>query len=269
MSRDPSQPRRIGALIIGDEILSGKRQDKHLVRLIAILAARGLRLAWARYLGDEHDLLVEALRASFAGPDVVFSFGGIGATPDDLTRQAAAQALTRPLVLHPDAAQLIAQRCADMARVGKGSADMTLPENRQRLKMGEFPAGAAIIANPYNTVPGFTVNDHWFVPGFPVMAWPMVEAVLDQHYRDLFHQGELTDRSLRLYDVAESVITPLLEAIEAEWTGIKIYSLPSIGDDGLRRHIEVGVKGVGPIVESAYLRLRDGVAAMGADFVEV
>jgi len=268
-ARQAAEVRRIGALIIGDEILSGKRQDKHLVQLIAMLSARGLRLTWARYIGDEHELLVDSLEQTFASADIVFSFGGIGATPDDMTRQAAAQALGRPLLLHPEASALIAERCEDMAREGKGSADMSTPENRQRLKMGEFPEGAAIIPNGFNRIPGFNVEDHWFVPGFPVMAWPMVEWVLETHYRHLFHQGEQLDRSLRVYETAESVVTPLLEAIEAAFAGIKVYSLPSVGENGERRHIELGVKGVGAVVEDAYLSLRQGIIDLGSDFDEV
>ena len=81
-----------GAFIIGDELV-GKREDKHLSFLIAALAKRGLRLSWAQYLGDDPARLTEALRRSFASSDVVFSFGGIGATPDDHTRQCAAAAL--------------------------------------------------------------------------------------------------------------------------------------------------------------------------------
>ena len=85
----------IGALIIGDEILSGKRQDKHLPHVIETLAARGLALDFAHYLGDDRERLTALLRDSFARGDLVFSFGGIGATPDDHTRQAAAAALGR------------------------------------------------------------------------------------------------------------------------------------------------------------------------------
>ena len=261
--------RRIGALIIGDEILSGKRQDKHLVRLIAMLGSRGLRLTWARYVGDDHELLVDALEQSFSAADLVFSFGGIGATPDDMTRQAVAQALGRPLLLHPEAARLIGERCAQMAREGKGSTDMTTPENRQRLKMGEFPEGAGIIPNEFNKIPGFNVEDHWFMPGFPVMAWPMVSWVLDTHYPHLFHQAEEIDRSLLVYETPESAVTPLLEAVEAAFDGIKVYSLPSVGEDGERRHIELGVKGVGDVVEDAFLSLRQGIVDLGSEFEEV
>jgi molybdopterin-biosynthesis enzyme MoeA-like protein len=268
-TRQAGEVRRIGALIVGDEILSGKRRDKHLVKLIEILADRGLGLAWARYIGDDQEMLADALEQSFATPDLVFAFGGIGATPDDVTRQAAAQALGRPLLLHPEAARLIAERCAETAREGKGSADMTLPENRQRLKMGEFPEGARIIPNPVNRIPGFGVDDHWFVPGFPVMAWPMIEWVLDTHYPHLFHRTEYLDLSLRVYGTAEAVVTPLLEAIEAAYAGVKVYSLPSVGEEGERRHIELGVKGAGVRVEDAYIRLREGVIALGADFEEI
>lgn len=260
--------RRIGAFIIGDEILSGKRQDKHLVKLIGMLADRGLRLTWARYVGDDHEQLVEALESSFATGDVVFAFGGIGATPDDRTRQAAARALGRPLLLHPEAARLIGDRCADMAREGKGSADMTVPENRQRLKMGEFPEGAGIIPNAFNRIPGFNIEDHWFMPGFPVMSWPMTEWILDTHYQHLFHRDEQVDRSLRAYDLAESLVTPLLEAIEIACPGVKVYSLPSVGENGERRHIELGVRGRAEVVLKAYLSLRQGIVEMGSEFDE-
>jgi len=228
-----------------------------------------MQLSWARYLGDDHEMLVEALEQSLGSADLVFSFGGIGATPDDRTRQAAAQALGRPLLLHPEAAMLIGERCAQMALEGKGSADMTTPENRQRLKMGKFPEGAGIIPNAYNRIPGFSVEDHWFVPGFPVMAWPMVAWVLDTHYTHLFHLGEQTDRSLRLYDTAESLVTPLMEAIESAFMGIRVYSLPSVGENGERRHIELGVKGAGDLVEQAYLSLRQGVIELGGEFDEI
>src|SRR3954447_9200154 len=99
-----------GALIIGDELLVGKRADKHLPFVIAALAKRGLRLAWAHYLGDEPARITAALRASLESSDVVFSFGGIGATPDDHTRQCAAAALSVPLKLHPEAEREIRAR---------------------------------------------------------------------------------------------------------------------------------------------------------------
>src|SRR5205814_315647 len=122
-----------GAFIIGDELLVGKREDKHLAFLIGALARRGLRLGWAHYLGDDPARLTEALARSLASSDVVFSFGGIGATPDDHTRQCAAAALQVPLMLHAEAEREIRARFAGQ--------EVT----PQRLQMGEFPKGAAIM----------------------------------------------------------------------------------------------------------------------------
>ena len=200
---------RFGLYIVGDEILSGKRQDKHLSKVIDLLDARGLRLSWAQYLGDDRDFITASLARSFASDDVVFSCGGIGSTPDDHTRQAAAQALGVALDLHPEARALIAQRCADMAAEGRGSADMSTTENQQRLKMGEFPRGARILPNTYNRIPGFAVERHYFVPGFPVMAWPMIEAVLDSDYRWAFGADRVEERSLLVFETPESADRPV------------------------------------------------------------
>lgn len=252
-----------GLVIIGDEILSGKRADKHFAKVTELLSARGLRLAWARYLGDERERIASALAQSFASGDAVLCCGGIGATPDDHTRQAAAQALGVELRLHPEAAALITERCAEMAREGRGSADMSTPENRQRLKMGEFPEGSEIIPNPFNRIPGFSIRNHFFFPGFPVMAWPMIESVLDGRFAHLHHRDVRGERSLLLFEVPESAATPLMEAVEAEFPGVKVFSLPSVGEGGARRHIELGVKGPLPMLEAAWSRLESGARALG------
>ena len=77
---------KFGAIIIGDEILSGKRQDRHMAKVIEILGERGLPLAWSQYLADDPELITATLKRTLATDDLVFSFGGIGATPDDHTR---------------------------------------------------------------------------------------------------------------------------------------------------------------------------------------
>ncbi len=258
-------PPRFGLFVIGDEILSGRRPDRHLNRVIELLSARGLSLQRAQFLPDDRPALVEALRSSFAGDDVVFSCGGIGSTPDDHTRQAAAAALQRQLVLHPQAAALIAQRCAQL-----GQPDMSSAENRQRLTMGEFPEGARIIANPFNGIPGFAVQRHYFVPGFPAMAWPMIEAVLDSEFRAHFNAAPSLERSLLIFDTPESAIVPLMQGIEQDFPQVRTFSLPSLGDgrDGrlARRHIELGVKGPPEQIEAAFERLRCAVAQTGAEF---
>jgi len=219
-----------GAFIIGDELLVGKRQDKHLPFVIETLAKRGLRLSWAHYLGDEPELITAALRLSLGSKDVVFSFGGIGATPDDHTRQCAAAAARVALRLHPDAEREI------RARFG---GEVT----PQRLMMGEFPEGSSIIPNPVNRIPGFSLQEHHFVPGFPQMAWPMVEWVLDNRYRALFDRDRWSEASILVYEAGESQLIGAMEAVAAQYPGVKAFSLPSMGPKGERIHVELGVRG--------------------------
>ena len=164
-----------GALIIGDEILSGKRVDAHFRKIASLLGERGLRLSWVQYLGDERARIAEALRRSFAAGDVVFSFGGIGNTPDDHTRQAAAEALGVDLVLQPEAEREL------RARFGDDVSDV-------RLQLATFPRGVDIVPNPFNRIAGFRVRDHYFLPGFPQMAHPMAEWALDTFYAHLFNR---------------------------------------------------------------------------------
>ena len=253
-----------GLIIVGDEILSGKRTDQHLPKVISLLAARGLSLSWARYVGDDRSRITEALRHAFASGDVVFSCGGIGATPDDHTRQCAAAALERPLALHPRARELILERMRDMARERGVAWEPDRPDNVHRLNMGVFPEGAQIIPNPYNKIPGFSVGDVHFVPGFPVMAWPMIETVLDQRYAHLYGTQRQTERSVIVFGAMEAALTPLMESIEAAHPPVKVFSLPSVDHPQWGRHIELGVKGPADTTVAAYAALRQGLEAAGA-----
>ncbi|HSD42455.1 MAG TPA: molybdopterin-binding protein [Burkholderiales bacterium] len=242
---------QFGAIIIGDEILRGKRQDKHFTMIVEILSARGLKLDWAEYLGDSPERITATLKRTFASEDIVFSFGGIGATPDDHTRQCAAAALGVDLVLHPEGERLI------RARFGAETTPF-------RLKMVEFPSGAEIIPNAYNQIPGFSVRDHHFVPGFPVMAWPMVEWVLDGRYARLHHRTPEAEAAIIVYGSAESTLTPLMVEVESRYRRLKVFSLPHMGEDGARRHIELGVRGDPDEVAEAIEVLKTGVTATGA-----
>jgi molybdopterin-biosynthesis enzyme MoeA-like protein len=253
-----------GLIIIGDEILSGKRQDKHLPKVVELLGARGLALAWARYVGDERRLITACLRDAFASGDAVFSCGGIGATPDDHTRQCAAAALGVELALHPEAKALITQRMQEQAAEKGVAFDAQAPDNVHRLNMGVFPVGAQIIANPFNRIPGFSVGEVHFVPGFPVMAHPMIEALLDGRYRPLHGSLQEAERSVIVYGAMEASLTPLMEALERDHAGVRVFSLPSVDHPVHGRHIELGVKGKAPLLPAAYADLLAGLAAVGA-----
>ena len=242
-----------GAIIIGDEILSGKRQDRHFAKMTEILSARGLRLSWVSYLGDDRARLTEAFRQSFASGDVVFSFGGIGNTPDDHTRQAVAEALGVDLTLQPEAEREI------RARFGAGEA------TESRLSLGVFPRGAEAVPNPVNRIPGFRIRDHHFLPGFPQMAHPMTEWALDTYYASLFNQKPMVDKAFLLTGTMayESALLDLMERIVADYPTLRLFSLPSIGEDGQRRHLELGVEGIETLVDRAMEEIRQEVEKRG------
>jgi molybdopterin-biosynthesis enzyme MoeA-like protein len=246
-----------GLIIIGDEILSGRRVDQHFAKVVQLLSERGLQLSWAEYLGDDPTRITSTLQRTLGSGDVVFSCGGIGATPDDHTRQCAAAALGVPLALHPQAKQLIQERITDMAREAGNTADLASPENLQRLKMGEFPQGAQIIPNPFNKIPGFAVQGtgagvHYFVPGFPVMAWPMIEWALDTYYSSLFHKSPKTEQAVLVFGTMESTLTPLMETVETQFPSVKVFSLPSVATAQSRAVIELGVKGAPEPTSAAF-----------------
>jgi molybdopterin-biosynthesis enzyme MoeA-like protein len=240
-----------GIYIIGDEILSGKRQDAHLSKVIALLSARGLQLSWANYLGDIPEQITSSLRASMArskkNGDIVFSFGGIGATPDDYTRQCAADAAGVPIERHTGAVAEIE------AQFGEGAYP-------KRVIMADFPAGADLIPNPVNRVAGFSIHNHYFVPGFPAMAHPMMEWVLDTYYSHLFHQTEYLEESIIIADGIESQLIDLMNETLQKYPGIKVFSLPKLKPN---RQIELGAKGPPDQVKLAMQDLKAGVSKIG------
>jgi molybdopterin-biosynthesis enzyme MoeA-like protein len=296
-----------GIVIIGDEILSGKRADKHLPKIIELLGARGLQLSFADYVGDDPARITATLARAFAGAqgngDIVFSCGGIGATPDDHTRQCAAAALGVGLALHPEAEALIRERMRDIAKEQGTPYEPDRHDNIHRLNMGVFPLGAQVIPNPYNKIPGFScfVEEggsstqqgprDWlrqtagaaapsggsdphavgerggssnrggvhFLPGFPVMAWPMMEWVLDTHYAHLHQKLAYSEKSVIVFGSMEAMLTPLMLEIEAAHSRVKVFSLPSVDHAEYGRHIELGVKGPPDAVNLAYPALLAGL----------
>ncbi len=266
-----------GLLIIGDEILSGKRVDQHLPKVIELLAKRGLSLGWVRLVGDNPQRITADLKDAFASGDIVFSCGGIGATPDDHTRQCAAEALNVPLVLHPVARDLITERMRDVAAEKGVVFDPERADNLHRLNMAMFPQGATIIPNPYNKIAGFFVRTPtsssgsaagavYFVPGFPVMAWPMIDWVLDQHCAHLHREHGQREQSVIVMGTMEAALTPLMELVETHHPGVKVFSLPSVDHPKWGAHIELGVKGDSAAVVLAYASLIQGLRDLGTVF---
>jgi molybdopterin-biosynthesis enzyme MoeA-like protein len=231
---------KFGLYIIGDEILSGKRQDAHLSKTIEILKARGLQLSWAEYLADDPMRLIESFKRSFASTDIVFSCGGIGATPDDFTRQSVADALGLPIERH----------AAAVAELEAQFGEAAYPK---RVLMADFPKGANLIPNPVNRVAGFSVQQHYFMPGFPQMAHPMMEWVLDTHYAHLFNQHPIFESSILVMDAGESTLLDFMNIMTAKYPSLKLFSLPKLDQ---RRTIELGMKGEKTLVDEAMQEIK-------------
>lgn len=243
-------------LIVGDEILSGKRKDSHLAAVIEMLAERGLELRRVAICGDDPNDIAAVIRQARDAGSVLFSCGGIGATPDDQTRHAAALAFERPLAFHPEGVALIEARYGDAARP-------------QRVRMAEFPDGAALIPNPVNQVAGFSIDDCHFVPGFPDMAWPMLRWVLDQHYADRV-EAPKTEYRLRVSGgPTEGDYVALMEACLRQFPGLRLSSLPKRGRVPGEGEIEFGFRG--PEAQGAqqwFAKQAEGISAARIEVLE-
>ncbi len=242
---------RIGLIIVGDEILSGRRQDKHLPKMVEMLRERGLVLSWSRVVGDDPQLLIDTYRDTFSSDDLVFSTGGIGGTPDDLTREAVASALDSHTERHPEGVEILNAFCKNLNR----------PLTEERFRMVTFPKGATLIPNPVNTIPGFSMGDHHFVPGFPQMAWPMIEWILDTKYSHLIN-NQHDEQAVLVLNTYESVIIPIMDKLLADYADIKVFSLPIIHEEVPK--IEFGVKGNKIQVKAAMEELKAALDDIGS-----
>ncbi|MEJ2576769.1 MAG: molybdopterin-binding protein [Gammaproteobacteria bacterium] len=239
-----------GLVVIGDEILSGKRRDRHFEGFRDLLAQRGFGLAWFQILADDPALITERLRTGMREQRPVFCCGGIGATPDDHTRACAAAAAGVALERHADAVAEIE------ARFGAEAYPT-------RVRMADLPAGATLIPNPYNRIPGFSILEHHFLPGFPDMAHPMAAWVLDNLYGAAAEPER--ELALRVPGVTESALVDLMERLVRAYPGFKLFSLPRLGAPGF---VELGFRGRGDL-ESAYTALCQALRAAGHAYEEV
>lgn len=217
-----------GLTIIGDEILSGRRVDKHFAYSLNYFRELGVDIAWALYIGDDLEDLTDHFRKVKANGGATFSFGGIGATPDDVTRQSVAAAHDVTMIRHPDAVRLIEERFGEDAYPN-------------RILMAELPEGAELIPNNYNQIPGFSVGEIYCLPGFPEMSWPMLDWVVRTCYQ-LPENRDLSFCSLVVHDVRESELIGLLETVQKQFPDVKISSLPRFPAEG-RWQTELGARG--------------------------
>jgi len=236
-----------GALIIGDEILSGKRQDKHFDYLKKTLKKYALSLSWVKYIQDDSDEIIQSIKESIKAQTIVFCFGGIGATPDDFTRQAAANAFNLKLIRNEEAVKRIE------AQFGEDAYP-------KRVLMADIPDNALLVPNEINKIPGFKIRHHHFLPGFPEMAWPMVEWILNEYYKDLLNKNDIAEASIWVNDVSESQLIDLMNSIVKKYPEIKLFSLPKLEPV---KTIELGVKGSSEFVNKAIREIQEKIADLG------
>lgn len=238
MSVNPP-PQAFGLIIIGAEILDGRRQDAHFAFARQLLQKNNLVLRYCLVLPDDFRVIESHLRWAMSQPEPFFCCGGIGATPDDVTRQAAAAAAGVELEFHPEGLAILRER------LGKD-----LNEARRRLV--EFPKGATLIPNPFNRVPGFSIRNGYFIPGFPEMAGPMMEWVVTTRYAPA---AERTAARLTLPGGREGDLIPLMEEFVAAHPALSFSSLPRFTENR-GTEVELGISGPPAAVRAGLVALK-------------
>ncbi len=208
------------SVIIGTELLNGRREDKHFSFLNKALRNRGLKHAGNFIINDDTALMERIFEMIKKDPkSVMFCFGGIGSTPDDYTREVAANAFTNGVLeTNQEAANLI----KDEFREG------AYPH---RIKMANIPKDAKLLQNEVNRVPGFYLEDRFFfTPGFPSMAYPMVTWALDT----LFEKKQDKFTCEFKADCSENDLIDIMEALPKD---LELSSLPKI--DGNKKTVDI------------------------------
>lgn len=207
-------------VIIGTELLNGRREDMHFPFVNAELLKRGWEQKASFVINDNPAFMADVFELVKKDEEsVMFCFGGIGATPDDYTRQVAAKVFTEGVLeIHPQGREILQEKFEDQL-------------TERRLELVNFPRGAGLLTNVVNRVPGFYLEERFFfVPGFPQMAGPMILEVLERFYP----KGEAKYRKSILIGTSEGHLLELMDAIPPS---VEFSSLPSIHDD--KREVEL------------------------------
>lgn len=201
-------------LVIGDEILSGRTEDRNVAQVARWLNRQGIRLREARVVPDEEKAIVAALNALRPAHDYVFTTGGIGPTHDDITVDSVASAFGVPVIVHPDARRILEEYYKDRP----------LGLTEARLRMARVPSGAELIPNPTSGAPGVRIGNVFILAGVPAIAGAMLEA-LDGRLEGGLPMVSVTVRA----HAAESDVAELLRRVQYEHPGASIGSYPFYG----------------------------------------
>ena len=198
-------------VVIGDEILSGRTQDKNIAQVAVWLNDQGIRLAEVRVVPDIQQRIAETVNALRGAHDYLFTTGGIGPTHDDITVDSIAAAFDVPVVVHPEARRILEDYYA-----GRG-----IELTEARLRMARVPQGAELIANPSSGAPGVRMGNVYILAGVPQIAASMLEALTGT----LEGGRPMVSVTVGAFS-AESDVADLLRETEAEHVGVAIGSYP-------------------------------------------
>ncbi|MGI8704505.1 MAG: competence/damage-inducible protein A [Sphingomicrobium sp.] len=204
-------------IVIGDEILSGRTEDRNVAQVARWLNLQGIRLSEVRIAPDEEQAIVGAVNSLRQVHDYVFTTGGIGPTHDDITVDSIAAAFEVPVIVHPDARRLLEDYYRDR--------DSGLTE--ARLRMARVPAGAELIPNPTSGAPGVRIGNVFILAGIPNVAKAMLEALEGK----LEGGRPIVSVTVRAH-AAESEVAELLKQVQDENPGVSIGSYPFYRDGG-------------------------------------
>ncbi len=210
------------AVIIGSEILNGRREDKHFLYLRDALMQRGHTLFASFIIKDDHDLIHSTYTMIKNDPNaVMFSFGGIGSTPDDLTRKIASEVFSDgTLISHERFHANILERFGDKA----------FPN---RIHMAQLPKKSELLPNVINNMSGFYLEErYFFMPGFPEMSHPMVDHIL----KNFYPQAPITYRKTLIAQTSENTLVHIMEKINPD---VDFSSLPIL--NGGHPSVEISV----------------------------
>jgi len=238
-------------LVIGDEILSGRTQDRNVAQVAQWMNRQGIRLAEVRIVPDVIERIAEAVNTLRAGHDYVFTTGGIGPTHDDITVDAIAEAFGVPVVIHPAAKKVLEDYYAD-----RGGA------NEARMRMARVPEGAELLANPASGAPGVKIGNVYILAGVPSIAERMLQAL------DGKLQGGKPVVSVTVGAfAAESEVADLLRETEAAHQGVAIGSYPFSREGRYGANFVVRSED-GAAAEECARELADGLVRAGYEPVE-
>lgn len=238
-------------VVIGDEILSGRTQDKNVAHVASKIGDVGIQMREVRVIPDVEQEIVDAVNFCRAKYDYVFTSGGIGPTHDDITADSIAAAFGVKIDYHPEA----------MAILTKHYETAGIEFNDARKRMARIPEGATLVDNPVSKAPGFQIENVFVMAGVPMILQAMIDSILPM----LSGGAKMLSRTIGA-SMPEGKVAKDLGALQERYAAVSIGSYPYfkqgvVGTNLVLRSVDEAA------LEAAYKELQEILTAQGAEFV--